>query len=51
MDFQILLLEDFEGDIVLALTVRPSPLSVCPAGYGIRKVDQRRIVKSLASYH
>ena len=46
MDFQILLspAEDFEGDIVLALSVRP-------VGYGLRKVDQRRIVKLLASYH
>ena len=52
MDFQILVspAEDFEGDILLALSVSPS-LSVRPAGYGLRKVDQRRIVKSLASYH
>jgi len=34
MDFQILLspAEDFEGNIVLALSVRPT-------GYGLRKVD------------
>jgi len=46
MDFQILLspAEDFEGDIVLALSLRS-------VGYGLRKVDQRRIVKLLASYH
>ena len=50
MDFQILVspAEDFEGDILLALSVSPS-LSVRPAGYGLRKVDQRRIVKSLAT--
>ena len=36
------------GDILLALSVSPS-LSVRPAGYGLRKVDQRRIVKSLAT--
>ena len=50
MDFQILLspAEDFQGDIVLALSVHPS--SFRPAGYGQQKVDQRRIVKSLASY-
>jgi len=26
-------------------------LSARPSGYGLRKVDQRRIVKSLVSYH
>ena len=52
MDFQIVLspAEDFEGDIVLVLSVRPSSLRP-QADYGLRKVDQRRTVKSLASYH
>jgi len=51
MDFQILLspAEDFDGDIVLALSVHP--LTFRPAGYELQKVDQRLIVKSLASYH
>jgi len=47
IDFQILLspAEDFEGDIILALSVRPS--SFRPAmDYG-----KLTIVKSLASYH
>ena len=46
MDFQILLspADDFEGDIVLPLSVRPSFFG--PAGYGLWTV-----VKSLASYH
>ena len=45
MEFQILLSPavNFEGDIVLALSVR--------LYYGLRKVHQRRIVKSLASNH
>ena len=50
LDIQILLspAEDFEQDIILALFACPSSFRL--AGYGLRKVDQRRIVKSLASY-
>ena len=41
-----------EGDIVLALSVLSIlPFSVLQSVYGLRKVDLRRIVKSLASYH
>ena len=54
MDFQILLspAEDFKGEYCFGV-VCPSflPLSVQLAVYGLWKVDQRRIVKSLASYH
>ena len=52
MDFQILLspAEDFVGGNCFGV-VCPSflPLSDRPAGYGLRKVDQRHIVKSLAT--
>jgi len=51
MDFQILLspAEDLEGGIISALSVRPASFRL--AGYGLLKVDQRCIVKSLACYH
>ena len=39
--------ERFRRGIFLGRCLKP----VRPAGYGLRKVDQSRIVKSLASYH
>jgi len=52
MDFQILLspAEDFEG-ILFWHCLSVLPLYVHLAGYGLRKVDQRCIVKSLVTYH
>ena len=49
MDFQILLspAEDFDGDIILAFC----PSFLFPSVRPLRKVDQRRIVKSLTSNH
>ena len=41
----------YRGGISFWCCLSVLPLSVCPAGYGLRKVDQRLIVKSLASYH
>ena len=51
-DFQILLspAEDLRG-ILFWRCLWILPLYVRQAGYGLRKVDQRCIVKSLASFH